>query len=172
MWLSIQPAPIYPSIFVCYYADRVKSGTATPRESSPLGLAFPSPSLPAIQSRCRDKICGRTSRLWTARGAASRRVYKARHLRVILRPLKRSFHISRSRIRIAKLVFRGLRTGGGDPSPPNRSSLSSQCPRVTGGEETLAPAKKRKVDAEARSLPLVPFDPSPIKPSDDSALTR
>lgn len=115
MRLSIRPAPIYPSIFVCYYADRVKSGAL-------LGLSLASRvlwdspssrvSLPAIQSRCRDKICGRTSRLWTARGAASRCVYKDRHLRVILRPLKRSFHISRSRIRIAELVFRGLERAG------------------------------------------------------------
>lgn len=152
--LSIRPAPIYSSIFVCYHADRAKSGTSPrrlPRDSSPLGLTLlpsPSVSLLAIQSRCRHKICGRTSRLWTARGAASRRVYKGRHLRVILRPLKRSFHISRSRIRIAELVFRGSERAGGDPSPPLGSSPTPPCDQRG---RYFAPAKKRKVGAEMRS---------------------
>lgn len=56
----------------------------------------------------RIKLAYVDHRLWTARGATFQRVYKGYHLGVILCPLKRSIHISRARIRIAKLVFRDI----------------------------------------------------------------
>jgi len=71
--LSIHPAPIYPSIFVCYYADRVKSGTSplasrvlwdssSPRVSPRHPISMPGQNLRAYitfmdRQRCRVPTC-------------------------------------------------------------------------------------------------------------------